>query len=96
MTHRLTVTLADEIRAELARKRVLASELAGHLGRSEAYVSRRLSAELPFNVDDLALTAELLDVSIVDLMARATKTSAGRGSGQRSQTQPPSGERNGS
>jgi len=86
-----------ELRAELARHRITAAEVAQRLDRSEAYVSRRLTGEIPLNLDDLAEIAEMLGIAPAALIARAQvqdePPAAANGRGSTS-TQAPSG-RNG-
>lgn len=67
---RLREQVAEEVRALLARRRMSGVQLAVHLGTSQGYVSRRLTAVTPFDVDDLERLAELLDVSVIDLLSR--------------------------
>lgn len=69
-------TLAAEIRAEAARRRVTGRELSRYLadngnGLSHGSIARMLRGERPWDVDSLSLVARRLDVSIVDLIARA-------------------------
>lgn len=71
MTTSLSETVAAEVRAELARKRVTGTKLASHMNVSHAYVSRRLSGETPFDVNDLDQIAQLLDVPATSFLARA-------------------------
>lgn len=69
-------TLAAEIRAEAARKRVTGRELSRYLtengnGLSAASVARMMRGEKAWDVDSLSLVAARLDVSAVDLMQKA-------------------------
>lgn len=45
--------MAAEVRAWMGRRRVTQTELAAVLGKSQPYVSRRLSGEVAFDTDDL-------------------------------------------
>ena len=59
----------------MARHRTTQNMLVLRLGRSQSYWSRRLNAEEPFDLDDLAQVAALLDVPITrffDVPPRAT------------------------
>ena len=56
-------TVAAEIRAELARHRLSARRAAARLGWTQAYLSRRLNGDVPFNVEDIEALAGLLGVS---------------------------------
>ena len=72
---RLRATVAEEIRVLLARRRMSGVQLAEAIGRSQAYVSRRLNGATAFDVDDLERIAEALGVTVLDLIPR----SAGQG-----------------
>lgn len=61
-------TVAGGVRAELARRRMSASKLARQTGLKQSYLSRRMTGETPFNVDDLALIAAALGVSMSTLI----------------------------
>jgi transcriptional regulator with XRE-family HTH domain len=60
--------VAGNVRAELARQRRSQRELQQHLGISRVTLYRRLSGESPFDVDELRKIAELLHVSVSDLL----------------------------
>lgn len=68
--------VAEEVRALLARRRLSQSKLAAALGLSQAAVSRRLSGEVPFDVNELAATARYLDVPLGQLVASSEAVSA--------------------
>ena len=59
---RLPEAVAAEIRAELARRRLSARRAAARLGWTQAYLSRRLNGDVPFDVEDIEALAELLGV----------------------------------
>jgi transcriptional regulator with XRE-family HTH domain len=61
--------IAAEIRAELARARVTQSALAKRLGVSRAWVSRRLSGDVPLSVGVVAGIAAQLGVDFATLAA---------------------------
>ncbi len=63
--------IAEEIRVLLARRKMSASELARRMGVTQPYISRRLTADTPLDVDDLAKIADALGVHILDLLPRA-------------------------
>lgn len=63
-----TATVADNIRAEMARKRMTQFQLAQHLDLSQAAVSRRLSGLTAFDVNELQQVADLLEVSPASLL----------------------------
>lgn len=60
---------ADTIRAEMARRRLHQSHIADAIGVSQSGVSERLSAKVPFTVDELAAIARLLGVDVRDLFS---------------------------
>lgn len=57
-------SVAAEVRAELARARYSGRSAAFALGWTQAYMSRRLNADMPFDVDDLAAIAGLLGIPV--------------------------------
>jgi transcriptional regulator with XRE-family HTH domain len=61
--------VAAEIRAALARQRVTQSALADRLGVSQAWVSRRLSGEVPLTIADITQIAADLGVEVSSLTA---------------------------
>ena len=64
----LSETVAGEVRAEMGRSRVSASELARRLGRSHSYVWRRITGDVPFDIAELSAIAEALGVPVSRLM----------------------------
>ena len=58
----------------LARKRLSASELARRIDVTQPYISRRLTGEIAFDVDDLARIAKALDVPVSQLFPRGDMT----------------------
>ncbi|MDQ1215707.1 helix-turn-helix domain-containing protein [Microbacterium arborescens] len=63
--------LAAEVRAEMARQRRTAGQLAQVLSLTQATVGRRLNGLVPFNITELAATAEWLGLSATELVERA-------------------------
>lgn len=63
--------IADEIRAELARQRKTAAELAMVLGVTQHTIGRRLNGGTPFNAIELMAAALWLGMSLSDLVRRA-------------------------
>lgn len=59
---------SDNIRAEMARRRLSQTELAGVLGISQTAVSRRLSGDTRFSVDELLKVAGWLGVPAASLL----------------------------
>src|SRR3982751_926451 len=63
--------LAEEIRALMGRRRVTGANIAAALGKSQSYVSRRLTGETAFDTDDLEIVCGLLKVDPETLIAAA-------------------------
>jgi transcriptional regulator with XRE-family HTH domain len=59
------------VTAELENQHVSGSELARRMDVSQAYVSRRLRAEVPFNLAELDLVAEVLAVPVSQFLRGA-------------------------
>ena len=66
-----TVVAIDEIKAGLARIARTQKDLAKQLGIARTGVYRRFNGTVPFTVDELAKTAELLNVPLTALLAPA-------------------------
>jgi transcriptional regulator with XRE-family HTH domain len=64
------------VRAEMARHRVAQNAVAAHLGLSQTAISKRLAGTVPFDINELTRTAELLGVDLADLLPRAEKVTA--------------------
>lgn len=63
---------ADEVRAELARQRRTATELALAIGTTQQTIGRRLNGATPFNAIEMVLASRFLGVSLPVLWERAT------------------------
>lgn len=59
--------VADNIRAELARRRVSQAELAVLLGLTRQSISRRLNGEVPFRDGEVNRIADHLSVDVATL-----------------------------
>jgi transcriptional regulator with XRE-family HTH domain len=68
MPQTLSGQVAATIRAEMARHKCRQQTIADALGLSVASVSRRLSGEQPFELDELATVAELFGLTVSDLI----------------------------
>lgn len=64
MEQTTTERTAGAVRAELARRKITGRQLALSLGWSPTTTWRRLNAEYPFNVDELAAVAAHLGVPV--------------------------------
>src|SRR5688572_16396367 len=63
----LSERVAEEIRAQMARKRITGATLAKTLKVSPAWISYRLSGKQPIDLNDLEAIAEALGVAVADL-----------------------------
>lgn len=68
---RLRHHVAEEIRALLGRRQMSGAKLARAIDQSEMYVSRRLRGETAFDLDDLERIADVLGVTVADLLPSA-------------------------
>lgn len=66
---RLRERAAEELRVVLARKRMSGSELARRTGMKQPYLSRRMTGEIAFDLDDLEVIASALGIKVQDLIA---------------------------
>lgn len=64
----LTVRTAENLRAELARRRYPQRQLARRLGVTPQWLGRRVNAQVSPNLDDLAQISEALGVSVTELL----------------------------
>lgn len=70
--------VAGEVRAELARRKLNSNNLPKLLGNSQSYWSRRLHAEQPFDIDDLARLSALLGVPMSHFVPHNSPDGDGR------------------
>lgn len=64
--------VATEIKVLLVRHNMTAVELAERIGMGQRSMSRRMTAAVPFDVDDLELIAPVFDTTPAEIMARAS------------------------
>jgi predicted transcriptional regulator len=64
-----TAQVAGNVRAEMGRRNVTQMHLAQELGLTQAAVSRRITGKVPFNIEELAAVAVILDVTVAHLTA---------------------------
>lgn len=69
MTTTATQQVAAELRANMARRRMPQTALAKATGKHQTYWSRRMLGDVALDVDDLAALAEILEISVADLLA---------------------------
>jgi transcriptional regulator with XRE-family HTH domain len=60
----INTTVADTVRAEMARRRVTQGQIAAKLHLSQAAVSRRLNGDVAFNADELIEIARVIRVPV--------------------------------
>jgi transcriptional regulator with XRE-family HTH domain len=65
---RLREHVAEEIRVLLARRKMSAAELARRAGLKQSTLARRMTGETAFDMDDLEVIADVLEVAVTDLM----------------------------
>jgi transcriptional regulator with XRE-family HTH domain len=72
--------VAAEVRAQLARRRMSGRRAAFALGWKQPYIARRLSGEIPFDVNDLAALAQLLELPVSEFFGvRGVPGTTGQG-----------------
>jgi transcriptional regulator with XRE-family HTH domain len=59
--------VAEEIRAQMGRKQKTGADLARALGKSQAWISYRLSGKQPIDLNDLEAIASILGVAVAEL-----------------------------
>jgi transcriptional regulator with XRE-family HTH domain len=64
-------SVADNVRAELARRHISAIKLAADIGMGRESISRRLRAQTDFTVGELTTIADYLGVSVCQLIEGA-------------------------
>ncbi|WP_173078601.1 helix-turn-helix domain-containing protein [Phytohabitans rumicis] len=60
--------VAENVRIELARRKMSAAELARRLGVPPQNLSRRMTGETPFDTDDLVQIANEFGISVTALL----------------------------
>jgi transcriptional regulator with XRE-family HTH domain len=64
--------IADELRAMMARKRIMQKDIMGVLGiHDPSYISRRMNGIMPLTVPELVVLCDYLDEDITAVMTRA-------------------------
>ena len=72
----LREVVAESVRVEMARRRMTQRSLAAATGMSQSYIGRRMTGEMPFTTDDLALIATALGVPVTALLVAADSSAA--------------------
>lgn len=68
MTTELSQVVADNVRAEMSRRKITQLQVAMALGVSNAAVSRRLSGHVAWDITELGIVARVLDMDPRDLL----------------------------
>lgn len=74
--------VADNLRAELARKRMSGRTAAVALGVNHVWVARRVNAEVEMNVSDIVAFSNLLDINPEVLFADTKNAPTPKGGGK--------------
>lgn len=75
MTSPLALRVAADIRAELGRRKMSQAELARALGKSDMFVSRRISDGTSLELADLEAIANVLGLPVSHFMPAEVATS---------------------
>lgn len=73
MASNLRSLVADEVRAQMARKRISQRELGELLDIPQGSISRILSGRRSFRVEEILLIAQKLDVPVTKLLEPAAE-----------------------
>lgn len=68
--------IAAEVRAEMGRQKYNTSKFAAAIGIPRSRLTPRLSGEIAFDTDELALVAAELGLSVTELIRRAEQVAA--------------------
>lgn len=60
--------VASNVRAEMGRTRTAQAVIAKKMGRTQQFVSRRLTGQTPFTLEEIAEIAAILDVPVATLL----------------------------
>lgn len=66
--HARRVTIANNVKAHLAHAHISAAEMGRRIGMAQSTMSRRTTGAEPFDVDELGAIADILGVTLVDLI----------------------------
>lgn len=64
----MNTSIAEELRAFLARRRISGRQLAAMLGWAPQYLSRRMTGQIPFTMGELYLISQVLDIPLQSLL----------------------------
>lgn len=66
----LKESVAAEVRAALARRKIPVTRLPAMIGKSQSYWDRRVGGKIPFDVEDLALIARVTEVRVLSFFSQ--------------------------
>lgn len=66
-----SVRVGANVRAEMARRGLNQTQLAAAIGKTQTQVSKRLSGQIAFDINELTAVADVLDVPLSHLTADA-------------------------
>lgn len=70
--------VAEEVRLALTRHRTSGTQLAGMIGRSQSYMSKRLRGESSFSANDLEAICRVLHEDLLRLLTAAVRSMRSR------------------
>jgi transcriptional regulator with XRE-family HTH domain len=74
-------SILREITFNMLGMRLTQSELAEELGRTQQWVNRRMTGEVAWTAAELVMVADILNVSVSDLVPRLVERPKGPGGG---------------
>lgn len=72
----LTMRVAAEVRAVMARQMINQQTLADRVGVTQSYLARRLVGRVPFDISDLERVAAALGVTVLSLIPASVERAA--------------------
>ncbi len=63
------MAVAANVRAECARLAVSQKDIAGALGKTQQVVSSKMRGQTPFQLNELAIVAPMLQMTVLELIA---------------------------
>lgn len=66
--------VAEEVRLALTRHRISGAQLAGKIGRSQSYMSKRLRGEASFTANDVESICRVLHEDLLKLLTTAVRS----------------------
>jgi transcriptional regulator with XRE-family HTH domain len=74
VTEELSSAVAEQIRRLLEERGISGRQLAAQTGIPQRTIANKLSGKSPFDLDDLAKIADMLQVGVTDLLAWAQRS----------------------